>query len=344
MNPNGITIPRRWRRLGLVIPRVENGDKTSVAGDPCIVWDEDLPGWRMVLFFEPPGHAQAVCRTPEDVGPGRWEFLGPLAFANPADLVGKGTHKPFIVMEAHRPNRAARVDGRYWLLLVNYERGHKLVQSAWAEKLAGPWRLEAGALIEPGPAGAFDERHVDAVTGYYFPEREAFLYFYMGYPEAAQPWPSSPYGSAQGAALQPARGGQVEKLGVILPPEGRAGHWAGGWVGGLQILPGRDRPWIAVANASPTAPRRDDASISREEPPPSLGGFAVCAQGWPVSGWSWQLEPVEWVAEMPPEALAGGEGANLWRQHLLCLPSGRRVLFYNSGPYGREQLFAKEGE
>lgn len=71
MNPNGITIPRRWRRLGLVVPRAENGDKTSVAGDPCIVWDEDLPGWRMVLFFEPPGHARAVCRTPEDVGPGR---------------------------------------------------------------------------------------------------------------------------------------------------------------------------------------------------------------------------------------------------------------------------------
>ena len=41
------------------------------------------------------------------------------------------------------------------------------------------------------------------------------------------------------------------------------------------------------------------------------------------------------------EAIANGEGVNLWRQHLLVLPDGRVGLFYNSGPYGKEQLYAK---
>ncbi len=52
-------IPRNWSRLGLVLARDESAGISSVAGDPCIVWDDDVPGWRMVLFFSPPRHAHA---------------------------------------------------------------------------------------------------------------------------------------------------------------------------------------------------------------------------------------------------------------------------------------------
>ncbi|MGE5528747.1 MAG: hypothetical protein ACM3X6_06355, partial [Patescibacteria group bacterium] len=114
-----------------------------------------------------------------------------------------------------------------------------------------------------------------------------------------------------------------------------------GWVGGLQLLPGAKHRWIAVLNASPTPPRQDDSSIHREEPPPSLGGFAYCDEEWPVRGWQWCPEPIEWIEDIPREAIENGEGVNLWRQHILCLPDGRMALFYNSGSYGKEQMYLK---
>lgn len=340
----GIAIPNRWQRGGLILRRDERGGQSSVAGDPCIVWDHELPGWRMVLFYDPPGHAQAICRSAADVGPGQWEFQGPLSFTNPGDLLGGSTHKPVIVMDAHQPNRAARVDGLYWLLTVSHERGHKLIQRAGAEHLAGPWTLDPQALIGLGPTGAFDAKHTDAVTGYYFAERQEFLYFYMGYPDRAQARAVSPCGSAQAVAIQRRGEPTARKLGEVLPPCQEAGHWASGWVGGLQLLPGREHRWIAIVNASPTAPRPEDGTIHREEPPPSLGGFAWCDEEWPVRGWQFCPQPIEWVADIPASALAWGEGTNLWRQHLLVLPGGRLGLFYNSGSYGREQLYLKLAE
>ena len=41
-------IPVHWKRGGLVLARDASGGACSVAGDPCIVWDAELPGWRMV--------------------------------------------------------------------------------------------------------------------------------------------------------------------------------------------------------------------------------------------------------------------------------------------------------
>ncbi|MGE5529797.1 MAG: hypothetical protein ACM3X6_11745, partial [Patescibacteria group bacterium] len=153
-------ITETWKRCGLVLARDQSAaGGSSVAGDPCIVWDEEEAAWRMVLFFAPPGHAQAICRTRDDVGPGRWEFLGPLPFANPADLLGGYTHKPFIVMDAHRPNVAARIDGRYRLVTVSVRDGHKVVQQAYAERLGGPWTVEKTPLIDTGEKDAFDARH-----------------------------------------------------------------------------------------------------------------------------------------------------------------------------------------
>ncbi len=333
-----ITLPTHWHRRGLVIPRAGTGGDCDVVGDPCIVWDAEIDGWRMFLFAAPPGHGQATSRDGE-----AWSAVTPLVFANPGALLGGGTHKPWVVMDPYRPNHAARVDGRYALLTVSYGDRHKVIQRAWAERLAGPWTLEVGALIDVGAPDAFDARHVDAVTGYFFPERDAFLYFYMGYPERPQPYPVSPFGSAQGAAVQP-RGGVAEKLGVVLPPAATPGHWAAGWVGGLQLLPGIDTPWVAVLNASPTAPNPADTTIAREEPAPSLGGYAYCDAVWPVTAWRWAADPMEWIADLPADALTAGEGTNFWRHHILQRPDGTLALYYNSGYYGQEQLYLKVGE
>ena len=296
----------------------------------------------MFLFYWPPGIGEAVCTNPADPGPGSWQVLGALAFTNPLAFQEGWTHKPFIVMDARHPNRAACVDGRFFLLCVSGKGHSKVVQRASAERLAGPWTVEEGILIDTGGPGAFDEKHVDAVTGFWFEEREVFLYFTMGYPRTAQARAISPLGSASAVAVQKRGQRTVQKLGIVLPPCQQAGHWASGWVGGVHLLPGRSHRWEAVVNASPTAPRPDDTTVAREEPAPSLGGFAFCDEAWPVQGWQFEDHPIEWIERIPPEAVTSGEGTNLWRQHVLVLPDGRYALYYNSGSYGREQLYMKE--
>ena len=335
------TIPKAWLRRGLVLerPKEENQQESLVSGDPCIVWDEAINGWRMVFFHSPPGHGQAVCLNRTDLGPGQWKLEGPLAVANP-EVVG-GFHKPFVVMDPYKPNYAAMIDGRYCLLVVNYKSGRKQVQRGWSERLAGPWTFEPDALIPAGGENAFDGRHTDAVTGYYFPERREFLYFYMGYPMEAQSRAISPFGSAQAVATQRLDEKVAAKGGVILEPCQQAGHWASGWVGGLQLLPGAEHRWVAVVNASPTAPDPGTKAVWSEEPAPSLGGFAWCDEEWPASGWHFEPTPIEWIEDVPRDALDAGEGYNLWRQFIHILPDGRATLFYNSGYYGREQLYLK---
>ncbi len=293
----------------------------------------------MVFFHTPEGHAQAICTNRNDLGHGNWKLEGPLPVTNP-EVVGD-FHKPFIVMDPNEPNRAAKVNGRYYLLVVNFKDGHKQVQRAWSQKLAGPWTFEPDALIPVGTGADFDAKHTDAVTGYYFPDRKEFLYFYMGYPAKAQAREVSPYGSAQAVAVQKLGDKVATKLGVILEPSQREGHWAAGWVGGLQLLPGIEHKWIAVVNASPTAPDPGNKAEWNEEPAPSLGGFAWTDEAWPVAGWHFNAQPIEWVKDIPQEALDAGEGYNLWRQFIHVLPDGRFDLFYNSGYYGREQLYMK---
>lgn len=334
-------IPAHWTHGGLVLARAKDpaAPGAHVVGDPCIVWDEMIPGWRMVLFFDPPGHGQAICRSRLEVGPGQWETPTPLIFTN-----GQGvrTHKPYIVQEANRPGYAARVNGRYWLLSVGATAAHgKFIHRAWAQQLAGPWTWEKGMLIAPGGKGEFDEKHTDAVSGLYFPDRQEFVYFYMGYPRVAQKRAISPFGNAQAVAVQMAGEAAVRKLGVILPPRQQRGHWASGWVGGLQVFPGQAHRWIGLANASPTAPTPLDPARSREEPPPSLGGFAYCDEEFPVCNWHWADEPIEWIEQIPSAALAAGEGVNLWRHYLLQLDDRRWAIFYNTGAYGTEQMYVK---
>jgi hypothetical protein len=340
--PLGFSIPSTWTRKGVVLTRQKGLQTMSVSGDPCIVWDDAIAGWRMVFFYSPPGHAQAVCLDRDDLGPGKWKLEGPLPVTNP-EAVGE-FHKPFVVMDPDRPNHAALIDGRYCLLVVSWRHGHKQVQRGWSEHLGGPWTFEPEALIPTGAEGDFDAKHTDAVTGYYFTARKEFLYFYMGYPKEAQPRQVSPFGSAQGVAVQKLGDKTVTKLGVILAPDEEAGHWASGWVGGLQLLRGEEHKWVAVLNASPTAPDPGKKAVWSEEPPPSLGGFAWTDEEWPVGGWHFEPQPIEWVKDIPKEALDNGEGTNPWRQFIHVTLDGRAELFYNSGYYGREQLYMKVGE
>jgi hypothetical protein len=337
------TIPKCWKRGGLVLPCNAEGVGSAVMGDPCIVWDEELGGWRMFLFCYPPGHGQAICLSKDNVGAGQWTFLGPLTFTNPEALLGGFTHKPYVVMDSRGMNHAAVIDGRYCLVTVSSIAGHKVVQQAWATKLAGPWSLEPGALIPLGAESDFDGKHVDAVSAYYFAERREIVYFYMGYPSQPQLGRGNRYGSAQGCATQRLGEKTVQKQGIILPPSSERGHWASGWVGGLQLVPGEEHRWLAILNASPTEPDPNCADEFREEPPPSLGGFAYSDEYWPVSGWHWCSQPIEWIDEIPAEAVSAGEGTNLWRQHILALADGSLALFYNSGYYGLEQMYMKIG-
>jgi len=337
----GFVIPKSWTRQGLVIERYQ-ADR-GVSGDPCIVWDEDIQGWRMVLFYDPWGCAHAICTNLENLGPGQWKVEGRLNVTN-LEVMG-GFHKPFFVMDPYRPNYAAKIDGRYCLLVVSTGRA-KQVWRGWSEKLAGPWTFESQPIITIGDPDDFDARHADTITGYYFPDRKEFLYFYKGYPLKAQPRKISPFGSAQAVATQKLDEPKVTKRGIILEPEQQAGHWASGWVGGLQLMRGRDHRWIGLVNASPTPPDYTPASptakeVWNQEPPPSQPGFAWTDEEWPVKGWKFAPEPIEWVKDIPQSALDWGEGYNLWRHFIHILPDGRTAMFYNSGYYGKEQLYMK---
>jgi hypothetical protein len=169
--------PTSWSRLGLQLPRHQHGLGSEVVGDPAIVWDPELPGWRMFLFFAPPGHGEAICRTTDPTSlPTTWSTPQPLQFTNPGDLMGGSTHKPVVIVEAEAPNQAARIAGRYWLLSISFSGAHKVAQRAWATSLSGPWTVEPGPLIDLGSADAFDGKHVDAINALWFPDRGQVLY------------------------------------------------------------------------------------------------------------------------------------------------------------------------
>jgi hypothetical protein len=221
--------------------------------------------------------------------------------------------------------------------------GKKFVQRARSKSLAGPWKWDPEPLIPTGGPGDWDEKHTDAISGFYFPDRDEVLYYYMGYPKKAQERPFSPYGNAQGFATQRSDEAVATKLGMFLAPVPEQGHWAGGYYGGFQIMPGKSHRWIALLNASPTPPTLEDTSVAREEPAPSLGGWAWCDEEWPVKNWHLMPQPMEWIEEIPPDAAANGESTNLWRHHALVLKDGRIAVYYNSGYYGKEQLYLKLG-
>ena len=170
MDTPAIEIPTAWSRHGLVIPRPPGNNDYGVMGDPCIVWDEEVSNWRMVLFCDPPGNGQTICLHQTDGLPDKWAAVEPIRFVGPE----LKTHKPYIVQEAHRPNRAARIDGQYWLVSVMIDGRRKFIQRARSANLAGPWTWDPQPLIPSGGPGEFDEKHTDAVSGFISPSAMRF--------------------------------------------------------------------------------------------------------------------------------------------------------------------------
>src|SRR5262245_19486379 len=58
---SGLAIPSAWTRRGVVLERQRRDQ--GVSGDTCIVWDEAIQGWRMVLFYDPPGQPRPSARS-----------------------------------------------------------------------------------------------------------------------------------------------------------------------------------------------------------------------------------------------------------------------------------------
>jgi hypothetical protein len=341
--------PQSWKRLGLIVDRGAPGEfDSSVTGDPCIVWDPERDSWHMFYFAqkhvegrEVNCNAHAVSTDKHNLGPGNWKKQGPVSYTNPEALCGDA-HKPWILMDPFRPNIAAKIDGEYWLFTVTWRGPNKVIQLATSANLDGPWTVEPQPIIDLGSEDAHDGYHADTVTAYYFAERDEILIFYKSYPLRPQGnHPHSPYGNGSAAAIMNPTERRARKLGRILNPSPDPEHWTAGWIGGLQILPAANGGWYGLMNASPTPPASVDEEPEMREPAPSLGGWAYTPETWPIKGWQAADAPIEWIEDVPAAAVKAGEGVNLWRHHLTILPGGDLYLYYNTGPYGQERMFAR---
>lgn len=339
-------------------PVLERGGDASldqrVVGDPCIVWDDAVQTWRMFYFASGrhpttralgPRTAMALAKSAEAVGPGDWQKQGLVEFTNPEALINRNDfHKWWVVMDALRPNRAARIDGRYWAVFTASKplaggRLHKHLQIASSNTLAGPWTLRATPILAPGADDALDALHADTPSAFWFEDEKRVAIFYKGYPTQPQfAQPKAPFGSGTmlvtwhpSDRAAPARG--------ILMRAGIGDTWNQGWMSSIQLLhTGSPRQWYGLHNASPTPP----ADQSHREPAPSLGGWVVC-NGHPLSG-TWRAETVRSPFRHPDQLTsaekAAGLGTNFWRHHLLITPAGQIRIFFNSGAYGKEQMYS----
>jgi hypothetical protein len=333
-----------------VLPRGPKGDYDArVVGDPCIVWDDEVSTWRMFYFPSPgigAGEAprgriagMALSRSAEEIGPGDWRKIGPAPVANPFDEIVKlNGHKFWVVLDALAHNRAARIDGRYWGMFIVGR--YKHVYATWAERLAGPWTVVEKPILSPGEGqGAVDGRHCDTPTAYWMRDRKQVLIVYKAYPRDAQKkQPGAPFGSSSVVAWWRPSDALARKANQVIVPGGNS-DWNRGWAGGFQLLrDNRQNLWYALMNGSPTGPEDD----SHREPAPSLGGWAVCKGKNPDGEWVVDnaVSPFVTPEKLTAAEIEAGLGVNFWRHHLLVTPSGKARIFFNSGPYGTEQMYS----
>lgn len=337
----------KWQGdAGCVLPRGVPGEFDSkLVGDPCIVWDEEFGAWRMFYFCADGASgrcATALSRSAEDIAPGDWTKDGLLLVSTIANFACvTAWYKWWVVMDARRPNHAARIDGRYWVLVVVGRRDNKVFQAAHAERLAGPWHVIPRPILTPGPADSVDARRCDSPTAYWFPERDEVLIFYKAHPRTPQAdQPGSPFASSSMAATWRPGLDAATKHSPVLRP-GQNGSWAAGWIGSLQLLPDEKGGWHALLTAGPT-PR---AQHNRPPSPVVLGGWASCSDEYPISPWTVDTErsPLRRPEDITPQETAAGIDAHSWRHYLLVTPKGRARIFYNSGPRGGEQIYSLVG-
>lgn len=349
---------RSWRLdPQCVLPRGPTGALDStVAGDPCIVWDDERGRWRMFYFAQGVNAqgvkgsrtAQALSVSAERIGPGDWEKMGMPTLTNAGDLLNQDNwHKWWVVMDAHQPNRAARIESTYWSLLVCSSRrkggrGQKHLQAAHAASLAGPWTLVKQPILSP-QADFLDGLHCDTPAAFWMADQQRVVIFYKGYPvQAQEKQPGAPFGSGTILAYWHPREAAARKGKILLRP-GANETWLKGWISTPQIFLDEQRGrWYGLINGSPTPP----ADESHREPAPSLGGWVVCAGRDFESEWRPDTEhsPFRWPEQLTQPELDAGLGVNFWRHHLLGTPGGQARIYFNSGPYGHEQMYSLVAE
>jgi len=272
------------------------------------------------------------------------EFDGLLKIANPQ--VAGWTHKPYIVTEAGRPNQAAKVDGKYWLLSVAV-RKEKITRNTFIAPGRLPWRaVDVRKRAADSGRRAWGLRRETHGRGFRVVLSAAagislFLHGLSAVGSATrhQPvWKCAGRRIAEGrrsagdeARHDPSAGSNQRPLGERLFGRRTAGT-------------GKSHRWIAMINASPLRLSSAMVLFMPKNRPPSLGGFAFCDEEWPVKGWQFAPQPIEWIEQIPPQAIAAGEGVNLWRHHLLILPNNNCAVFYNTGSYGKSSFYVKWGD
>jgi len=330
---------------------------SRVVGDPCIVWDDEVGTWRMFYFaggYTPDGRRRvgtgvALSKSAEEVGPGDWIKQGPVqivdetAFLNPL-----GWHKWWIVLDPQQPNRAAKIENKYWAVFTVGVKSHKSgesnkhIQVAYSDRMGGPWHVRNQAILSPDAEG-FDGKHCDTPTAYWFAERNEVIVFYKAYPKVRQDsQPGSPFGSGTVIARwHPARE-CAEKIRPIQRP-GTGDAWNQGWMSTPQIFfDSQEKRWYGLINGSPTPPVDD----SHREPAPSLGGWVICKAGqWLDGDWEpdTQHSPFLFPKDLTGAQIEAGLGVNFWRHHLLVTPGGQTRIYFNSGKYGTEQMYSLIG-
>jgi hypothetical protein len=313
-----------------------------VVGDPCIVWDEEINTWRMFYFASGSNGSTtgiAVSKSAEDIGPGDWEKLGEIEYTNPeARLHPRHAHKFWVVMDPYKPNRASKIDGKYWGIFT-VSTPNKHLQVASADKLSGPWTIREKPILSPDE-NFFDGRHCDTPSAYWFEDKNYVAIFYKGYPKNSQrlSQPGSPYGSGTILAYWHPNDEVAEKVTVLMRP-GQTDAWNQGWFSTPMIFyDEKNEYWYALINGSPTPPEDD----SHREPAPCLGGWVICKGDWIDTGWQPDTDnsPFMHVDDLSEAERNAGLGVNFWRHHLLVTPKGQVRIFFNSGPYGKEQMYS----
>jgi len=324
-----------------VLARGDSYDR-RVVGDPCIVWDDSVQRWRMFYFASGTSGAStamALSESAEEIGPGDWQKIGLIRFTNPEALLNsKNWHKWWVVMEARRPNRAARIDGRYRALFVTTETGGvKHIQVASSDVLEGPWTVRPQPILSPDP-DRMDGLHCDTPTAFWLEEQQKVLIYYKAYPRLAQKeQPGSPFGSCTVAAWWHPAAELATKGRPVMRPGRSSRDWNRGWTSGAQLLYHKEtNRWYSLTSGSPTPPEAD----SHREPAPSLAGWAAVRgfEGeWAVDN---ETGPLRYPKDLSPEEIEAGLGVNFWRHHLLVTPGGQVRIFFNSGAYGKEQMYS----
>lgn len=338
-----------YRPLGRPFMRGKSGEfDHQVTADPCIVWDEERQRWLMYYFAEAGGigkfklnSGMAISKSATRVGADDWEKLGKAQFSNPEALLENSPHKPWIMMDPYRPNYPAKVNGKYYLFFVSLIGRLRCIQYAESESLYGPWHAHPVPIIAPDELDAFDGYWCDTITAYWFVEEEKILLYYKGYPQYPQKdQVRSPLGSSLASAYMRIGDLKATKLGKIIAPSNVPSSWYAGWVSSLQIIPARKGGWWGLTIASPTPPASLQGQPYMREPCPSMGGWAYCPNEFPDGNWTMEDRPICWVNELPEEAFNMNERVHLFRHHLLILDENQYYLYYNSGAYSDERLFA----